>query len=195
MTGLYDIQGKSGVYYEILVNKMGVIAIGLPPIYLIGSSKLTMLSLIGTACRPYPQWRLPGWNRLSAGLHLDDCRKFFEDPAGGRDYTSELTSVSNGDIIGCGYEFATATLFFTHNGRRLPPAFKGIYVPRQTFDVFAAIGVSGDCEFEVNFGGELFRWKEGNEWAWRIEGHVGGRLDGEQRGDDELPTYAEARQM
>lgn len=194
MGGLYDVQGKSGIYYEILIRQAGVIAIGSADFPFNLCLQAHGTTTTGTACRPYPQWRLPGWNRLSAGLHLDDCRKFFEDPAGGRDYAHELTSVSNNDTIGCGYEFATATLFFTHNGGRLPPAFTGIYLPRPNFDVFAAIGVSGDCELEVNFGGELFRWKEGNEWAWRVEGHVG-RLNGEQARDDELPTYSEARSM
>ncbi|RDB14770.1 Protein ssh4 [Hypsizygus marmoreus] len=172
--GLYDIQGKTGVYYELYIRKMeGLIA-------------------IGTACRPYPAWRLPGWNRLSAGLHLDDLRKFFEDPDGGRDYTDTITSIRSGDTVGCGYEFASGTLFFTYNGIRLPPAFTGIYLPRQSHDVFAAIGVEGDCDFEVNFGGDVFKWKEGNEWAWRVEGHAG-RLNGSSGGvDDELPTYHDA---
>ncbi|KDQ62808.1 hypothetical protein JAAARDRAFT_471518 [Jaapia argillacea MUCL 33604] len=82
--GLYDTRGKQGVYFEVLIKKMeGVIA-------------------IGTACRPYPAWRLPGWNRSSVGLHLDDLRKFFEDPDGGRDYLSPLlpSHISPGDTIG-----------------------------------------------------------------------------------------------
>jgi len=170
--GLYGTHGKTGVYYEVLIHRMdGFIA-------------------IGTACRPYPEYRLPGWNRLSAGLHLDDMRKFFEDPDGGRDYTSDLTRIHPEDIIGCGYEFATGSLFYTYNGYRLPPAFTGIYMPRQNFDVFAAIGVEGECEFDVNFGGDFFRWKEGNEWAWKIEGHVGGHIaGGSGEVDDELPVY------
>ncbi|KAF8999764.1 hypothetical protein BDQ17DRAFT_1308220 [Cyathus striatus] len=176
MAGLYDIQGKTGVYYEVLIHKMeGIIS-------------------VGTSCRPYPVWRLPGWNRLSAGLHLDDFRKFFEDPDGGRDYTDALTRIGSGDVIGCGYEFATGTLFYTYNGMKLPPAFSGIYMPRVNYDVFAAIGVEGCCDFEVNFGGDYFRWKEGNEWAWRIEGHIG-RMQGAGRSgqhDETLPTYYES---
>lgn len=148
----------------------------------------------GTACRPYPDYRLPGWNRLSAGLHLDDMRKFFEDPDGGRDYTSELARINPGDTIGCGYEFATGALFYTHNGRRLPVAFSGIYLPRHKYDVFAAIGVEGECDFDVNFGGVSFRWKQGNEWVWKIEGHVGGDIaGGPGLGEDieeELPAYS-----
>ncbi|KZT23403.1 hypothetical protein NEOLEDRAFT_1136451, partial [Neolentinus lepideus HHB14362 ss-1] len=169
--GLYEIQGKAGVYFEIMVHQMdGILA-------------------IGTACRPYPNWRMPGWNRLSAGLHLDDCRKFFEDPDGGRDYTDLLTRVSPGDTIGCGFDFSSHSIFFTFNGQRLPNAFSGVYLPRQSYDIYAAIGVEGCNRLEVNFGGSLFRWKEANEWAWRVEGHVG-RLSGTSRAvDEELPTY------
>ncbi|KIK09543.1 hypothetical protein K443DRAFT_671446 [Laccaria amethystina LaAM-08-1] len=171
MAGLYDIHGKTGVYFEILIRKMeGIIA-------------------IGTSCRPYPAWRLPGWNRLSAGFHLDDFRKFFEDGDGGRDYTDAIGRINDGDTIGCGYEFATGVLFYTYNGMRLPNAFTGIYMPRQKYDVFAAIGVEGGCDFQVNFGGDHFRWKEGNEWAWRVEGHVG-KLNGSSSAfDEDLPSY------
>ncbi|EGN93962.1 hypothetical protein SERLA73DRAFT_189097 [Serpula lacrymans var. lacrymans S7.3] len=172
MAGLYDIQGKTGMYYEIKINRMdGIIA-------------------VGTSCRPYPSWRLPGWNRLSAGLHLDDLRKFFEDPDGGRDYTDALSRIVSGDTIGCGYEFSTSSIFFTYNGYRLPPAFTGVYLPRHRHDVYAAIGVEGRNEFEVNFGGDVFRWKEANEWQWRVEGHVGRLTGSSGSADDELPAYS-----
>ncbi|KAI0754807.1 hypothetical protein C8Q80DRAFT_1298632 [Daedaleopsis nitida] len=177
LAGLYDTRGRTGVYYEIKIIRMdGVIA-------------------VGTACRPYPDWRLPGWNRLSAGLHLDDCRKFFEDPDGGRTYTPALSAsgVRAGDTVGVGYAFALGTLFFTHNGVRLPDAFAGIYLPREAHDVYAAVGVSGPgaCEFEVNFGGADFEWKEGNNW--KVEGHVGMSPGGAGGADDELPSYSAAR--
>ena len=155
------------------------------------------------ACRPYPDWRFPGWNRASVGLHLDDMRKFFEDPDGGRDYNEPLLHhfSADGDVIGCGYEFEGSRIFFTCNGQRLADAFGGVYTPRARYDVYAAIGVEGECEFQVNFGGELFKWKEGNEWAWRPEGHVG-RLSAtsstahpEHTINDELPTYAEAQRL
>ena len=64
-------------------------------------------------------------------------------------------------------------MFFTHNGVRLPDAFTGVYMPRTAHDVYAAIGVEGENDFEVNFGGDVFKWLEANEWAWRVEGHVG----------------------
>ncbi|KAG6861858.1 hypothetical protein C0995_011155 [Termitomyces sp. Mi166 len=179
VAGLYEIQGKQGVYYEVTIIEMieeGFVA-------------------VGTACRPYPEYRLPGWNRLSAGLHLDDMRKFFEDPCGGRDYLSDNTiRPGPGDTIGCGFEFQTGAIFFTYNGMRLPNAFTGVYLPRTKQDVYAAVGVSGAVNISVNFGGDYFRWLEGNEWSWRVEGQVGGNLgaviEGSEGGD--LPSYGEA---
>ncbi|KAH7915442.1 hypothetical protein BJ138DRAFT_1141744 [Hygrophoropsis aurantiaca] len=171
MAGLYDIKGKFGVYYEVTIDRMdGIIA-------------------IGTACRPYPSWRLPGWNRLSAGLHLDDFHKFFEDPCGGREYIQDL-KISSKDTIGCGYVFSTGTIFFTYNGTRLPPAFTGVYLPRTTHDVYAAIGVEGINEFSVNFGNDVFKWAEGNEWSWKVEGHVGCLSGSSERDDEGLPAYS-----
>lgn len=42
--------------------------------------------MTGTVCKPYPNWRFPGWNRRSIGLHLDDFRFFKDDDEGGTDY-------------------------------------------------------------------------------------------------------------
>ncbi|KAF8476723.1 hypothetical protein DFH94DRAFT_757822 [Russula ochroleuca] len=179
MAGLYDIHGRRGIYYEVRVNRMeGVVA-------------------IGTACKPYPSWRLPGWNRLSAGWHLDDLRKFFEDPDGGRDYTIHtpgggLSRISPRNVVGCGYEFGTGALFFTHNGRRLPNAFVGIYRPRVDHDVYATIGFEGANEIEVNFGTSDFLWKEGNDVAWRVDGHVGYMVGSGPGQDERLPSYSES---
>ncbi|EJC98914.1 uncharacterized protein FOMMEDRAFT_52589, partial [Fomitiporia mediterranea MF3/22] len=177
MAGLYDIQGKEGIYYEVTILQMeGLVA-------------------IGTACLPYPEYRFPGWNRLSAGLHLDDFQKFFEDPNGGRPYDPRLTSISPGDTIGCGYIFSTGTIFFTYNGERLADAFRGVYLPRTAHDVYAAIGVGGPgpSRLRVNFGGDdeehLFRWLPGREWSWLVDGHVG-RLAGSAADEDELPSYS-----
>jgi hypothetical protein len=111
-----------------------------------------------------------------------------QNPDGGQDY--DFPRIQPGDSIGCGLSFSTSQLFFTHNGARMHNAFSGLYVPQSEFDVFAAIGVCGRNTLEVNFGATLFRWKEGNEWAWRVEGHVG-RLSGPSGGPgDELPSYS-----
>ena len=162
----------------------------------------------GLACKPYPQYRLPGWNRLSAALHLDDFQKFASDPNGGRHYDSMFDdrTIRPGDVIGCGYEFSTGTLFYTFNGVRLSDAFRYLFWPRENHDVFAAIGVSGEGANEaiVNFGGDvdkhLFRWMPGREWDWQVQGHVGvlspiasSSSTSAGGGGDELPTYEELK--
>ena len=35
------------------------------------------------------------------------------------------------------------------------------------------IEVEGESELEANFGADVFRWKEGNDRSWNVEGHVG----------------------
>lgn len=72
---------------------------------------------------------------------------------------------------------------------RLPDAFEGIYLPRRSQDVFAAIGVDGECKFEVNFGAQLFKWTEGNEWQWKVDG-LTGQLSDDRGFDEELPSYS-----
>lgn len=119
-----------------------------------------------------------------------------------RDYSGGPRNVQDGDIIGWGYEFQTGQVFWTHNGIRLPPAFFGLYAPRHEFDVYAAIGAEGSNNFEVNFGGEPFRWKEASEWQWRSEGHVGrlaytmpvpSTCAPPPGPDDEPPSYTDIR--
>ncbi|KAF5386346.1 hypothetical protein D9757_006686 [Collybiopsis confluens] len=206
--GLYDTFGRKGVYFEVMIHEMDA---------------PTSFITLGTACKPYPTFRQPGWNRESSGWHLDDLRKFFEDSDGGRDYTdngrslplpwkyeakskskslyhsttSESTQtqfIPDGSIIGCGYVFQTGTIFYTYNGLRLPNAFDGAHLPRGELDVYAAIGFCGRTRFDVNFGGETFKWLDGNTWEWRVEG-IAGRLGsgmGESSGMavDELPPYS-----
>lgn len=118
-------------------------------------------------------------------------RKFFEDASGGQDYDSRLSDRRGqpGDIFGFGYEFNTGRIFFTYNGLQLEDAFKGTFLPRHNYDVFAAIGVEGENIFSVNFGGDLFKWAAGNEWQWRVEG-IAGNISDERSYTDELPVYS-----
>ena len=61
------------------------------------------------------------------------------------------------------------SIFYTLNGHRLPQdAFSGAFFPRNRFDVFAMIGVSGEVKITVNFGQEKFKWHEGNENGWKL---------------------------
>ena len=136
-------------------------------------------------CKPYPDYRLPGWNRLSAGLHLGDMQKFYEDQ-GRQAYNKRLpipllTGKGRSHhhllpVVRCGYEFSNKSLFCTYDGIRLGAAFSCVYVPREEDDVYAAaIGVSGSGAnaLGVNFGGRRFVWEEANEERWRMSRRVG----------------------
>lgn len=80
-------------------------------------------------------------------------------------------------------------MFFTIDGHRLPDAFTGIYLQnRSGIDVYAAVGVSGECEVSVNFGGSYFKWLEGNEWRWKVDRQVR-KLAGDIEEREELPAY------
>ena len=170
------------------------------------------------ARKPYPLFRLPGWHQGSAALHLDDCRKFWQNVDGGQDYTNgqdlrpvlDPRTVRAGSVIGCGYDFRQKSLFFTLNGRRLPDAFKGIYSPEYragstpafnvepiAHDVYAAIGVCGKTELEVNFGTGGFVWKEAETGGWSVLDHVGRMKRSNPSGSgirmedvEELPAYS-----
>jgi Ran-binding protein 9/10 len=154
------------------------------------------------ACKPYPSWRFPGWNRLGAALHLDDYHTFYESPKGGLPLPERYHLPGPGvrpkitDTFGCGVDFQNRSLFFTYNGTRIDAPYRVVYpaaipsdnsalgtdVVQGRYDVFAAIGVQGKSQFEVNFGSKAFAWREGNRPEWRLENHIS---------NGEPPRYAE----
>ncbi|KAJ7844492.1 hypothetical protein B0H14DRAFT_2776417 [Mycena olivaceomarginata] len=179
IAGNYNSIDKVGVYFELTVRRIegnATIALGM----------------------------LPGWHRQSAALHFDDCRIYFDDSEGGVDYMQDvydsrsrrsvqqpcIPAIKHDDIIGCGYEFASArgglgSLFYTYNGKRLPTAFTAIFDPtkaerteidydsavEKAVDVYAAVGISdGPCAFEINFGRQKFKWEAGRRKEWSVDG-------------------------
>jgi hypothetical protein len=108
---------------------------------------------IGITTKPYPYFRLPGWNKNSVGYHSDDGRKFWNDEFGGRDYGPEWGEL--GDVIGCGYKPKTGEVFFTKNGKFLGMAFAGL---RHIW--YPTIGADGDVKMKINFGDKSFVYKE-----------------------------------
>lgn len=116
----------------------------------------TVLS-IGMTTRPYPLFRMPGWNRYSVGYHSDDGCKFLDDATGGQDYGP---SWGNGDTVGCGYEPETGHVFFTLNGHMVGTAFSS--AARNAY--YASIGSDGPATVHVNFGKEPFLYSIGPEW-------------------------------
>lgn len=129
---------------------------------------------------PFPQFRLPGWER-GIGLHFDDMRIFLLDDKGGRDLDDQRPREAldednrlKGQVFGCGYDYSRNTVFYTFNGKRLQDEFRATSTYVQ-YDIYAAVGVSGregmhwsseENKFTVNFGGQDFVWKEANVDNW-----------------------------
>ncbi|KAI8371168.1 concanavalin A-like lectin/glucanase domain-containing protein [Choanephora cucurbitarum] len=115
---------------------------------------------VGVATKPYPTWRLPGWNRYSIGYFSDTGFKSFSSPFNDRPYGIPF---HRGDIIGVGYRHRTGTVFFTRNGRRLEDACSGV-----RWNVFPTIGANGPCQIHVNLGQSGFVFVEANVKKWGL---------------------------
>lgn len=126
---------------------------------------------VGFCAKPYPPWRLPGWQRASLGVHGDDGRRFVNDPDGGIDFTRPFKP---GDTVGIGMTFSVppngegrsivrAEVLFTRDGKR----DKGWQVNEERdresdnvlglegeLDLYVAIGMSGAVEFEAQLAPE-----------------------------------------
>ncbi|KAI8341942.1 concanavalin A-like lectin/glucanase domain-containing protein [Chlamydoabsidia padenii] len=115
---------------------------------------------VGVATKPYPSWRLPGWNRYSVGYFSDNGCKYFSSPFNGKPYG---LSFNHGDVIGVGYRHRTGTLFFTRNGRKLDDAYSGL-----RWNLFPTIGANGPCQIHVNLGQMGFVFVEANVKKWGL---------------------------
>ncbi|KAI8096988.1 concanavalin A-like lectin/glucanase domain-containing protein [Halteromyces radiatus] len=115
---------------------------------------------VGVATKPYPSWRLPGWNRYSVGYFSDNGCKYFSSPFNGKPYG---LTFNHGDVIGVGYRHRTGTLFFTRNGRKLEDAYTGL-----RWNLFPTIGANGPCQVHVNLGQMGFVFVEANVKKWGL---------------------------
>lgn len=115
---------------------------------------------VGVATKPYPTWRLPGWNRYSIGYFSNNGCKYFSSPFNGKSYGIPF---NHGDIVGVGYRHRTGTVFFTRNGRRLEDAYTGL-----RWNLFPSIGANGPCQIHVNLGQSGFVFVEANVKKWGL---------------------------
>jgi hypothetical protein len=117
------------------------------------------LASVGVTTKPYPTFRLPGFNRHSVG-YLTDGTKRRNQPFFGKSYGPVCRQ---GDVIGCGYRSRTGTVFFTRNGKKLEEAAIGF---RQ--NIFPSVGAIGPCSIHVNFGQAGFVFIEANVKKWGL---------------------------
>ncbi|KAL9539609.1 hypothetical protein PS6_011133 [Mucor atramentarius] len=125
----------------------------------------TTIVSVGVATKPYPTWRLPGWNRYSIGYFSNNGCKYFSSPFNGKPYGIPF---NHGDIIGVGYRHRTGTVFFTRNGRRLEDAYTGL-----RWNLFPTIGANGPCQIHVNLGQSGFVFVEANVKKWGLAPSMG----------------------
>lgn len=122
---------------------------------------------IGLVSKPYPSFRLPGYNNFSIAYESTGNLKInkpFPTPLqqhwGSHSFYNALVlpPLSQSDVVGFGYHIFTGTVFITRNGRKLMDVMKGLYV-----DMFPAIGCFlTNGKFQVNLGQLGFVWIEAN---------------------------------
>lgn len=120
---------------------------------------------VGLATKPYPTFRLPGWNKYSVAYHSNGDKSynypFTASPFG--------PSLREGDVLGVGYKPRTGTVFFTRNGRKTEEAFSGL----SKWNLFPTIGADGPCSVHVNLGQAGFVFIEANVKKWGLAPSVG----------------------
>lgn len=112
---------------------------------------------IGLSTRPYPLFRMPGWNKFSVGYHSDDGHKFCDDATGGQSFGPSWTV---GDTVGCGYIPETGSVYFTKNGNLIDYAFSSL----RRHNYFPSIGADGPATIAFNFGRSPFKFNV-QQWA------------------------------
>ncbi|WWC86808.1 uncharacterized protein L201_001687 [Kwoniella dendrophila CBS 6074] len=121
---------------------------------------------IGLATKPYPSFRLPGWNKYSVAYFASDGFKSHNYPFTASSYGPSL---NEGDVLGVGYKPRTGTVFFTRNGRKLDDAYTGL----QRLNLFPTVGANGPCTIHVNLGQAGFVFIEANVKKWGLAPMVG----------------------
>ncbi|CAG8541251.1 23480_t:CDS:2 [Dentiscutata erythropus] len=120
---------------------------------------------VGLATKPYPLFRLPGWNRQSVAYFSDTGSKYYNSPFNGKPYGPHF---HQGDVVGIGYRPRTGTVFFTRNGKKLDDAFTGMKM-----NLFPTVGANGPCTVHVNFGQIGFVFIEANVKKWGLAPTMG----------------------
>ncbi|KAK4057126.1 Protein ssh4 [Microbotryomycetes sp. JL221] len=121
---------------------------------------------IGLATKPYPSFRLPGWNKYSVGYFSNDGFKCHSYPFTAQSYGQPLLE---GDVLGVGYRPRSGTVFFTRNGKKLEDAYVGL----NRHNLFPTVGADSSCKIHVNFGQSGFVFIEANVKKWGLAPMIG----------------------
>lgn len=112
---------------------------------------------IGVATKPYPGFRLPGYNKYSIAYESNGTvrinQPFYSPQA--------WSKLLEGDVLGVGFKPRSGTIFFTHNGRKLLEAVHNVRM-----DLFPIIGSQGPAKLNVNLGQIGFVFIEANVKKW-----------------------------
>lgn len=112
---------------------------------------------IGVATKPYPGFRLPGYNKYSIAYESNGTVRI-NQPF----YSPQIWSkLLEGDVLGVGFKPRSGTIFFTHNGKKLLEAVHNLRM-----DLFPIIGSQGAAKLNVNLGQLGFVFIEANVKKW-----------------------------
>lgn len=125
---------------------------------------------IGLATKPFPSFRMPGWNKHSVGYFSIDGFKSTAFPFMSTSYGPAL---AEGDVLGVGYRPRSGTVFFTRNGKRLPDAFTGLGYGLSAGNVFPTVAADGVAAVHVNLGQAGFVFIEANVKKWGLAPMLG----------------------
>mmetsp|Transcript_28567 Transcript_28567/g.53740 ORF Transcript_28567/g.53740 Transcript_28567/m.53740 type:complete len:315 (-) Transcript_28567:167-1111(-) len=108
---------------------------------------------IGLATKNYPMNdSMPGWKPNSFGYHSDDGSTFGNCVR----QASYGPTFGVGDVVGCGLDYETRTLFYTLNGKFLDVAATLDEKMLTEEDWYPTIGLDSHDGVECNFGGQPF---------------------------------------
>eukprot|EP00029_Vermamoeba_vermiformis_P008535 TRINITY_DN4027_c0_g1_i1.p1 TRINITY_DN4027_c0_g1~~TRINITY_DN4027_c0_g1_i1.p1 ORF type:complete len:367 (+),score=45.25 TRINITY_DN4027_c0_g1_i1:45-1145(+) len=130
------------------------------------------VAAVGIATKPYPAFRLPGWDQMSVGYHGDDGHKFVNNNEGGDPYGPTF---GERDVVGCGIECRgeeqeDCAVYFTLNGLRLDNATNRLN--HVEYGYFPTVGCFGACTLTVNFGQTPFRYYKRRSSSYNDENQL-----------------------
>src|SRR4051794_6100769 len=106
--------------------------------------------------------RLPGHTEYSIGYHSNTGEIYQNSIYNGWEYGPSWNDVQS--TIGCGYKPLTGEIYFTFNGLSLGTLFttevEYDVLSEKRYYLFPSIGANGKCKIKVNFGEELFLYKD-----------------------------------